>query len=117
MRLVGRAATTDLPDAVLFEEEGTMTLGGYSGVATRATLFRPDGAVLFDDGRPFHTLVLSTGRARVGHECPPDRYDGRYRVLGPDAWLLTWRITGPRKAHRIASRYDRVPCGWAGRSR
>ncbi len=88
-----------------------MTLGAYLGEAIRRYLFRFAGAgtamVSFEDGRPFHRLELRNGLARVRHDCGPDLYEGRYRLLGPDQWLLSWRITGPRKRQLITSRYRR----------
>jgi len=64
--------------------------------------------VRFDDGRPFHTLDLSTGRAEVEHDCAPDRYRGRYRINGEDRWTLAWQVRGPRKQMIIATRYVRA---------
>ena len=90
-----------------------MRLGSYLGEAARRTVFRCTSAgvaeVCFEDGTPFHRLDLERGTARVWHDCAPDRYDGRYRVLDPDRWTLSWRVTGPRKRQLIASRYIRAP--------
>ena len=37
----------------------------------------------------------------------PIGYEGRYRVLGPACWLLSWRVTGPRKRYVLTSRFTR----------
>ncbi len=88
-----------------------MAFGDYRGEATRHTLFRAiDGGaaeVCFEDGAPFHRVDLSHGAAHVRHDCAPDRYEGRYRVLGQDRWTLGWRVTGPRKRQLIASLFIR----------
>jgi Family of unknown function (DUF6314) len=111
MRLSGTARFFPLDGALLFEERGVMTLGGYLGEAIRRYVFRFTDAgtalVSFEDGRPFHHLELRNGSACVRHDCEPDLYEGRYRLLGPDQWLLSWRITGPRKQQLITSRYRR----------
>jgi Family of unknown function (DUF6314) len=111
MRLTGTAQFVPRDDGVLFEERGTMALGAYLGEAIRRYVFRFTGVgtalVSFEDGRPFHHLELRNGLACVRHDCAPDLYEGRYRLLGPDHWLLSWRITGPRKRQLITSRYRR----------
>ena len=113
MRLEGQARFIPCVAGLLFEERGTATIGTYRGEAARRCIFhcRSSGEVevRFEDGTFFHRLDLRTGSAQVRHVCAPDRYDGRYRVLGPDRWLLTWHVTGPRKRHRIASRFVRAP--------
>jgi hypothetical protein len=63
--------------------------------------------VRFDDGRPFHPLVLRAARVAVAHACGEDAYEGAYVVLGPDAFDVTWRVRGPAKDQRIESRYRR----------
>ena len=112
LRLQGHAHFVACETGFRFEEHGTAAIGAYRGEAARRYLFRlrgpGDADVCFEDGTFFHHLDLATGSARVCHVCAPDRYDGRYRVLGPDCWLLTWQVTGPRKRHRIASRFVRA---------
>ena len=115
MRLRGAARFSADATGLLFEERGVMAAGAYVGVATRRYVFQIDGAsvatVRFEDGRPFHPLNLETGLARVRHDCPPDRYEGRYRVLAPTCWLLSWRVIGPRKNQVISSRFTRSAGG------
>ncbi len=115
MRLHGQARFAPCAAGLLFEERGTATIGTHQGEATRRYIFRRgspgEADVCFEDGTFFHRLDLRTGNAQIFHPCAPDRYQGRYRVLGPDRWLLTWHVTGPRKRQRIASRFVRVGGG------
>lgn len=111
MRLCGTARFSACLTGLLFEERGTISTGAYVGEAAQRYVFEIEGAsvatVRFEDGRPFHHLNLETGLARVQHDCPPDRYEGRYRVLAPTCWLLSWRVIGPRKNQVITSRFIR----------
>jgi hypothetical protein len=111
MRLRGTARCSAQPEGLRFEERGAMAFGDYRGEATRRILFRVIGGgaaeVRFEDGAPFHRVDLRHGVAHVRHDCAPDRYEGRYRVLGPDRWTLGWRVTGPRKRQLIASLFIR----------
>ncbi len=115
MRLRGTARFSTCAVGLLFEERGMIAVGAYRGEAARRTLFQIESAsvaaVCFEDGRPFHRLDLETGLARVQHDCPPDWYEGRYRVLAPTCWLLSWRVIGPRKDQVIASRFSRSANG------
>jgi hypothetical protein len=91
-------------------ETGRLRLGGYEGPARRRLrVAREDGAwmVRFDDGRPFHPLVLRGERCEVTHPCGEDTYAGAYVVLGPDAFDVAWRVRGPAKDQQIESRYRR----------
>ena len=110
-RLTGEAAFTPAPCGLRYAEAGVLSFDGYRGEAARAYWFALDGAsaaaVRFADGRPFHHVDLSSGAAEVAHDCPPDRYWGRYAVVGWDCWSLGWRIEGPGKRLEIASRYRR----------
>ena len=115
MRLCGTARFSTCALGLLFEERGRISAGDYVGEAAQRYVFHIASAsmatVCFEDGRPFHHLDLETGLARVQHDCPPDRYEGRYRVLAPTCWLLSWRVTGPRKNQRLTSRFTRSANG------
>ena len=63
--------------------------------------------VRFDDGRPFHALDLSAGTCPVRHDCPPDVYDGAYRVLDADRFTVRWTVTGPRKDSVLETTFTR----------
>lgn len=97
--------------ALEYLEEGILSVGGWSGPARRRYRFNlqtPSVArVEFEDGRPFHHLDLSSGIAFVAHDCPPDRYRGRYVVDGPRQWRLGWIVLGPRKHMIISTRFSR----------
>jgi hypothetical protein len=106
----GTATFAPAKVGLAWTERGRLRLGGYDGPATRTLRIVPeDGgwAVRFTDGRLFHPLELVPAGSRVSHPCGEDRYDGEYTVLGPDAFDVRWRVTGPRKDQRIESRYLR----------
>jgi Family of unknown function (DUF6314) len=88
-------------------ETGRLRLGAYDGEARRV-LRIVDGAVEFEDGRPFHRLDLSGGACAVEHLCGDDRYAGEYAVLGPDELRVVWFVTGPRKRQQIETGYRRA---------
>ena len=88
-------------------ETGRLRFGAYDGEAGRV-LRIVDGAVEFEDGRPFHALDLSRGACAVEHLCGDDRYAGEYAVVGPDALRVVWFVTGPRKRQHIESEYRRA---------
>ena len=115
MRLRGAARFSVCAVGLRFEERGMMTVGVYVCEAAQRYVFQIKSGsvatVCFEDGRPFHPLDLETGLARVRHDCPPDRYEGRYRVLTPACWLLSWRVTGLRKDQMISSRFTRSTDG------
>lgn len=115
MRLRGMARFSPCAVGLLFEERGMMAVGAYLGEAVRRYVFHIESAsvarVCFEDGSPFHRLDLETGLAHVQHDCTPDRYEGRYRVLATTCWLLSWRVTGPRKNQVITSRFSRAEAG------
>jgi hypothetical protein len=117
MRFSGSARFSDIADGLSFDEEGILSFAGHRGPAMQRYRFEPCGSVVtvrFADGRLFHRIDLATGKAAASHECAPDVYEGRYRVLGPDQWLVTWRVSGPRKRQVIASRFCRALPGWDG---
>ena len=91
-------------------ETGRLELGGHVGPARRRLRVTREGGawmVRFDDGRPFHPLTLRCETSAVAHRCGEDTYAGEYVVLGPDAFDVAWRVSGPAKDQRIASRYRR----------
>ena len=88
-------------------ESGRLRFGAYDGEARRV-LRVVDGAVEFEDGRPFHALDLSGGTCAVEHLCGEDRYAGEYVVVGPDELRIVWLVTGPRKRQHIESVYRRA---------
>lgn len=110
-RLTGEARFDPAPGGLRYDERGTLVFGAHRGPAGRRYWFALDHLggveVRFDDGRHFHYLDLSSGRADVVHDCSPDHYQGRYRIGGQDRWTLTWLVRGPRKRVVIRTRYAR----------
>lgn len=97
-------------DGLAWAEEGRLVTADHAGRARRAMRIVPAGAgweVLFEDGRPFHPLDLTGGDCTVVHLCGRDRYDGTYRLAGPDRLLVRWHVTGPAKDLDIRSEYRR----------
>lgn len=111
-RLTGFAVFTSAPGGLGYAEDGLLRLGAFEGRAVQRYRYLFDTPAVadieFQDGRAFHALDLTTGRADVAHDCPPDVYAGRYRVWGEDCWVLSWVIHGPRKHLRIGTRYHRL---------
>lgn len=108
----GIATFDDEAGALRYVETGELRLGDYRGPASQTyTYLFPApwrAEVRFRDGRLFHALDLQCGAARVAHDCGDDRYRGRYVLLGDAAWLMGWRVRGPRKDQFILTRYRRA---------
>jgi hypothetical protein len=100
------------PAALLYDEEVVWQPADWPLTATRrylvAEIAGARAQVRFADGRPFHALDLSTGRCAVAHDCPPDVYDGTYRVLDADRFRVRWTVTGPRKDSVLVTSYSRL---------
>jgi Family of unknown function (DUF6314) len=109
--LRGVARFTPDDTMLRYEENGVLALGEFRSEARRDYRFRIEGpaafSVFFADGGFFHRADLEDGRAVVRHDCAPDDYRGRYRIFGPDSWLLTWQVRGPRKDMLISTRFSR----------
>ena len=110
-RLDGLAVFTPCRAQLICRECGVLCIGAYQGRAERVYRFSfpaPGRAeVAFDDGAPFHDLDLTAGTWNADHRCREDRYQGRFRVLAPDAWEAVWRVAGPRKDQTLTTRYSR----------
>lgn len=114
----GRAVfRADGPERLIAAEVLTLRYRGaeVEGAQTTHWRFEPGGVALsFADGRPFCQAAFPAAfpaagrmRARLGHACPPDRYDGALTILGPDAWRISWLVRGPRKAYAMRTIYQR----------
>ncbi len=110
-RLDGLAVFTPCGARLIYRERGVLRIGAYRGRAERDYRYAfptPGRAeVAFDDGAPFHDLDLTAGTWNADHRCREDRYQGRFRVLAPDAWQAVWRVVGPRKDQTLTTRYSR----------
>jgi hypothetical protein len=107
-RLIGCASFVPTFGRLRYYEEGILTFGDFRGQASRSLWFIPHGSgaeVRFEDGRSFHHIDLSSGRAAAFHQCGSDTYIGRYRVSGPNHWTLVWQILGPDKRALIGASY------------
>lgn len=94
------------PDGALLRctEAGMLEQGRQAFPARRETLWRATPSaieVLFDDGRPFHSIE---GRRAI-HDCAPDIYVLDYDFDGWPDWSVRWQVTGPRKSYRATTRY------------
>ncbi|MGP1397444.1 MAG: DUF6314 family protein [Inquilinaceae bacterium] len=107
----GRAVFAEDGDGLRYRETGRLRIGDHDAPAEQIHRYEfpapSAAAVFFRDGRPFHRLDLTTGRARAVHPCHPDLYRARFKVLRPDAWCVLWRVTGPSKRLRLATLYSR----------
>ena len=110
-RLTGSGKFTAAGQDLVYDETGLLRLGSYEGQASRRYVFAfgcsTAAHVHHADGRPFHALDLSSGKHDIRHHCGEDRYRGRYRVLDPDAFVVSWEVAGPRKRYRMATFYLR----------
>ncbi|HEY4311104.1 MAG TPA: DUF6314 family protein [Pirellulales bacterium] len=107
----GRASITTVTDGLLLSETGSLMFGEHVSDASqryRIALGRDGAQVFRADGSHFHDLDLSSGTARILHHCGEDIYRGRYRVLDDDCFVVAWRVTGPRKDYRMATRHARI---------
>jgi uncharacterized protein DUF6314 len=106
----GTASFSPDRDGLRWDETGRMRFGDHEGPAERSLrIAERDGGltVEFADGRTFHPLDLSSGACAVEHRCGDDLYAGEYRLRGPDALDVRWRVTGPRKQQEIVTEYRR----------
>lgn len=115
--MTGTASFTRRAGLCRYAEEGELCLvGGGTPVAfSRSYLY---GAweqgldIRFDDDtrRLFQRIALAdVGGALAGeghHDCAPDTYRSRYRFALPGGFDILHAVTGPRKDHVIASRYE-----------
>jgi Family of unknown function (DUF6314) len=110
-RFEGQAVFFADDELLLYREDGRLIMGDHSGPALQLYTYafpeKGRAAVDFRDGGRFHDLDLTTGQWTATHLCAPDRYDGAFAALGPDAWRVVWRVTGPRKDLILDSSYRR----------
>ena len=109
-RFEGTATFAPDGELIVWRESGRLQLGGFDGPARRelqVVLGHGVWEVRFADGRPFHRLELRSHAVAVEHLCGADRYLGEYRVEGPGAFTVSWRVEGPAKRQRLATRYMR----------
>lgn len=108
----GTASFSPDDDALLYLENGTLTLDGNTLATSRSYIYKPQNAqnmdVFFDDGRPFHDLNLEQGTWHPRHLCGDDVYNGEFHVVDDNTLTIVWNITGPHKDIRITSTLRRA---------
>ena len=110
-RFEGVARLRPEGDGLRYREEGRLWLGDSRPLAAhRDSLWDEDAegiAVRFADGRPFHRFRPEGRAAGTDHPCGADLYRVTYDLSGWPAWEAEWRVRGPAKDYRMASRYER----------
>ena len=118
--LRGRAIwLPDASDGLHYAEEGVLQIGAARMSATRRYDFRPAGdavEIRFADGPSAGGLFLrlifvaaadGMAVASASHLCAADLYEGEWRI-GRAELHATITASGPHKAYRMISRYDRL---------
>jgi hypothetical protein len=93
------------------DEQGLLRLDGREAMASQRYSLSYRGAAVqvhFRNGSFFHEFELRAQGYTAIYHCGEDQYIGRYRVLDPDAWSLTWCVRGPRKDYDMRTLYRRV---------
>jgi hypothetical protein len=114
--LEGRASVSRDGHRLSLIEQGLLRLDGREAMASQRYALTFDGPMVrvhFRDGSFFHEFELRTSGYTAIYHCDPDQYVGRYRVLDPDIWSLTWCVRGPRKDYDMRTLYRRVSGSFA----
>lgn len=110
-RFEGEARFAPSGAGLLYDEYGVLQFPGEAPLqAERRYLWRPAPSgidVLFEDGRPFHTIELAAQRPAATHFCDPDTYEVQYDFVAWPRWEALWRVSGPRKDYEMRSTYVR----------
>ena len=105
-RFEGKAVWSAVEEGLAYRETGKLWIAdGAPLEAERGYLWRPGLEVFFDDGRFFHTVPPSGGRAH--HHCAPDDYIVDYAFENWPNFTARWTVTGPRKDYVMIARYSR----------
>jgi Arc/MetJ-type ribon-helix-helix transcriptional regulator len=111
---LARATYSFSGDAVVtadaFTEHGLMRIGDQDMPASRRyrlDVLEHSTRILHADGRDFIELVPKAAQT-VHHHCGADIYAGRFFFRGPDEWVETWRVKGPRKNYASLGRFRRL---------
>ncbi|MBV7410141.1 DUF6314 family protein [Maritimibacter sp. DP1N21-5] len=96
---------------LLCREAGELIFDGLKPMAaTRSYLWRAGETgidVLFEDERPFHSIVEGQGPT-AWHWCDPDAYEVVYDFSHWPDWRATWIVRGPRKDYTMVSDHVRI---------
>lgn len=102
--VTGRAVWAASGTGLRYTERGEMRLPGHAPIQVeRSYHWDADLGVFFEDGRFFHYVPMRGGA--TAHWCDPDEYDGFYDFREWPVFSVTWRVRGPRKDYRMATRY------------
>ncbi len=111
LRFAGIAEFTPRGQGLAYAERGLLEVPGQPPMQAERHYFwraEPPGiAVTFADGTPFHAIAPEL-RPEARHECGADSYAVRYDFSRWPDWRAVWRVTGPRKAYVMISRYRRA---------
>ncbi|GAA4216988.1 hypothetical protein GGQ68_003020 [Sagittula marina] len=102
-RFAGTAVWTLGESGADYVETGVLEMGTARFNAERRYRWTDALEVYFDDGRFFHAVPQSGGRA--SHWCDPDQYDVTYEFADWPRWRAVWRVRGPRKDYTMISCY------------
>ena len=107
----GTATFDAQPDgALLYREEGELTLGAWRGPAWRRWVYALEEDVLvvrypgtLAELHSFAFIANSNGgaSARHVHLCGADRYEARFEWRDDASFQLAYRVTGPAKDYRL----------------
>ena len=58
----------------------------------------------------FHTLSIASSGTGVtsDHVCINDIYSAKVHITSPDAFEMSWQVTGPQKNYQILSQFVRT---------
>lgn len=102
----GQAVWTRAAEGLIYRETGALRMPGSPEMrAERCYCWRDGLAVFFEDGRFFHHVPATGGRAR--HWCDPDSYVVDYDFAGWPEFSTIWQVTGPKKRYEMTSHYRR----------
>jgi Family of unknown function (DUF6314) len=97
---------------VLFEEDGVVRFGVYSGRASRRLFYREGpGSIMdvsFGDGHHFINLDLREGTSKDIHQCVSDRYEITTVVIDADHIEERWLVRGPAKDYEAVTLMTRM---------
>jgi hypothetical protein len=109
--LQGHACVSGDGHRASLNEQGLLRLDGREAMASQRYALTFRGVMVqvhFRSGSFFHEFELCTSGYTAIYHCGEDQYVGRYRVLDPDVWSLTWCVRGPRKEYDMRTLYRRV---------
>jgi len=112
-RFTGQAVFAPNGDgALLYAENGELTLGDWKGPAYRRWLYtRQDNAlcIYYPDGSVLlHRFPFAADSAHAMHThfCAADRYEAEIQLLGGGRYALNYAVYGPSKEYMVRTVYE-----------